>query len=140
MQSDFYRSLNSDFISLRNIPNPDKKDDTDSDALKKRGLRHSYAITAHKAQGSEFENVFIDDSDLRRIDGNNDGLIYRKTLYTAATRAKRNAIIITNAERYDANNRKIIPANESTEIPDVMKREGVLDKLSKMDDRPSDKC
>ena len=48
----------------------------------------TYAVTAHKSQGSEFEAVIIP------LLGGFDKLYYRNLLYTAVTRAKRLLIII----------------------------------------------
>lgn len=52
-------------------------------------LQHAYSITCHSAQGSEFDTVIIvlEDSDF----------IERSWLYTAITRAKKKAILITKA-------------------------------------------
>ena len=46
-------------------------------------LRHSFAITAHRAQGSTFKNVFLDTSDILK---NRSRLESLKCLYVAATR------------------------------------------------------
>ena len=51
-------------------------------------LEHSYAITIHKAQGSEFDVVIIP------VSGTSPMLLTRNLLYTALTRAKKMLIII----------------------------------------------
>jgi exodeoxyribonuclease-5 len=49
-------------------------------------IDYAYAITCHKAQGGEWENVFVLASDYHGKD-------YSRWLYTATTRAKKNLII-----------------------------------------------
>lgn len=136
----FYSSLKSDFVTLKNISNPNKLTDKDSDSLKQRMLRHGYAITAHKSQGSEFDNILVDDSDIRRMAGNLDDIFYKKALYTAITRAKDRAIIITNGDRYDATTGAKIPANEQNEIPSIMLDNDLLEQMASSEIRPSDNC
>ena len=60
----------------------------------------AFAITAHKSQGSEFNNVFfvlglIDD------DADNPNLINRELVYTAITRAKKNITIFSDQKTWD---------------------------------------
>ena len=136
----FYSSLRSDFVTLKNIPNPNKLTEKDSDSLKQRMLRHGYAITTHKSQGSEFNNILVDDSDIRRMSGNLDDIFYKKALYTAITRAKDRAIIITNGDRYDAATGAKIPANEQNEIPPIMLDNDLLEQMASSEIRPSDNC
>lgn len=136
----FYNSLKSDFVTLKNISNPNKLTDKDSDSLKQRMLRHGYAITAHKSQGSEFNNILVDDSDIRRMAGNLDDIFYKKALYTAITRAKDRAIIITNGDRYDATTGAKIPANEQNEVPSIMLDNDLLEQMASSEIRPSDNC
>lgn len=58
-------------------------------------LELAYAVTVHKAQGSEFEAVI-----LPIMDGY-DKLYYRNLLYTAITRAKQLLIIVGRQERVE---------------------------------------
>ena len=51
-------------------------------------IKHGYAISVHKAQGSEFEIVIMPIVNSYRI------MLYRKLVYTAITRAKRSLILI----------------------------------------------
>ncbi|MDC2963305.1 exodeoxyribonuclease V subunit alpha [Gammaproteobacteria bacterium] len=60
----------------------------------------AFAITAHKSQGSEFNNVFfvlglIDDV------ADNPNLINRELVYTAITRAKKNITIFSDQKTWD---------------------------------------
>jgi len=52
------------------------------------GLEHSYALTVHKAQGSEFERVAL------VLPEGDHPLLTREILYTALTRAKRSVTIL----------------------------------------------
>ncbi len=56
---------------------------------------HAYAISVHKSQGSEYENVVIVlSNEFKRM-------LYNKLLYTAVTRSKNNLIIIGNIESFN---------------------------------------
>ena len=55
-------------------------------------LKHGYAISVHKSQGSEFEMVIIP------IVNSFNRMLYNKLLYTAVTRAKKCLIIVGNSE------------------------------------------
>ena len=66
-------------------------------------LELAYAVTVHKAQGSEFEAVVIP------LMGGSRNLYYRNLLYTAVTRAKRLLILLGSRESICSmvdNNRK----------------------------------
>lgn len=51
-------------------------------------ITHGYAISIHKAQGSEFNTVIIP------IIGSYKYMLYNKLIYTAVTRAKKNLILV----------------------------------------------
>jgi ATP-dependent exoDNAse (exonuclease V) alpha subunit len=54
-------------------------------------VMHNYAITAHKAQGSTYENVILIEEDLDR----NKKIVERNRIkYTAYTRAKNKLFIL----------------------------------------------
>ena len=53
-----------------------------------KAIKHGYAISVHKAQGSEFEIVIMPISKEYRI------MLYKKLVYTAITRAKRSLILV----------------------------------------------
>ena len=55
-------------------------------------LSHAYAISIHKAQGSEFEIVLIP------ISAEYNRMLKRKLIYTAITRAKKSLMLIGNVE------------------------------------------
>jgi exodeoxyribonuclease-5 len=55
-------------------------------------LRHAYAITAHKSQGSTFHTVLVDWGDLSAM---RDAFEFNRGLYVAASRASHHMAIIT---------------------------------------------
>ena len=57
-------------------------------------IKHGYAISIHKAQGSEFKIVFIPITYSYRI------MLYKKIIYTAVTRARESLSIIGNKEAF----------------------------------------
>ena len=70
-----------------------------------RRLEHSYAITIHKSQGSEYDAVIIP------ITAFTHNLLYRNLLYTGVTRAKKMIIVIGTKELVKTmvdNNRKML--------------------------------
>lgn len=136
-----FAATNSDFDTIINIPNPSKSDsESDNDHYKRKTFGYSYAITAHKSQGSEFENVIINDSDIRRYDRGMDGLGYKKLLYTSITRAKHKAIVITDGGRYDMQNKTPI-VGESMDAANFSEftKESALDKIKELGNQ-SDNC
>ena len=136
-----FAATNSDFDTIINIPNPSKSDsESDNDHYKRKTFGYSYAITAHKSQGSEFENVIINDSDIRRYDRGMDGLGYKKLLYTSITRAKHKAVVITDGGRYDMQNKTPI-VGESMDAANFSEftKESALDKIKELGNQ-SDNC
>ena len=63
-------------------------------------IRHAYAISVHKAQGSEFDHVIIP------ISKTYNKMLYNKLVYTGISRAKKSLIIIGSKEAfiYSVNN------------------------------------
>lgn len=53
-------------------------------------LRPRYASTIHKAQGSTYENIYIDLDDIGKV---RDKILLARLLYVAVTRAQKNVII-----------------------------------------------
>jgi len=54
-------------------------------------LRHSYAMTVHKSQGSTFDDVFISLNELKRCTHEDE---HRRLLYVAVTRASRRVYVM----------------------------------------------
>ena len=57
-------------------------------------FRHGYAISIHKAQGSEFDTVIIP------VTSNFKRMLYNKLVYTGVTRAKKSLIIVGEANSF----------------------------------------
>ena len=65
-----------------------------------KNFKHGYAISIHKSQGSEFDNVILP------ICNGYSKMLYRRLYYTAITRSKKNLIILgdLNSLEYAAQN------------------------------------
>ncbi len=61
--------------------------------IKKEYITMSYAITIHKSQGSEYDNVLI-----ILPENKNNKLLTRQIVYTAITRTKKSCYIISSKE------------------------------------------
>lgn len=59
-----------------------------------KNIRHAYAITIHKSQGSEFDHVIMP------ISFNYGAMLYNKILYTGVSRAKKSLILIGDAKAF----------------------------------------
>ena len=57
-------------------------------------IKHAYAITIHKSQGSEFAHVILP------ITRNYYKMLYNKLIYTGVSRAKKSLVIIGEAESF----------------------------------------
>ncbi|MCT4613871.1 MAG: AAA family ATPase [Marinifilaceae bacterium] len=60
-------------------------------------VKFAYAITCHKAQGGQWDNVFIDQGYVTREYMNND---YYRWLYTALTRAKKKVYLVNFSDDF----------------------------------------
>jgi exodeoxyribonuclease-5 len=60
-------------------------------------VKFAYAVTCHKAQGGQWENVFIDQG---HFNFSAEGSAYLRWLYTAVTRAKSKLYLVNFAERF----------------------------------------
>jgi len=89
--------------SIATITNPYKKEiitiDFDGNLVmcqKKdlKNIRHAYAITIHKSQGSEFDHVIMP------ISFHYGNMLYNKILYTGVSRAKKSLILIGDAQAF----------------------------------------
>lgn len=59
-----------------------------------KNIRHAYAITIHKSQGSEFDHVIMPITYQYRT------MLYNKILYTGVSRAKKSLILIGDIESF----------------------------------------
>ena len=57
-------------------------------------FKHAYAISIHKSQGSEFDNVIIP------VLKEYNKMLYRKLIYTGITRAKKNLILVGELDAF----------------------------------------
>ncbi len=59
-----------------------------------KSIKHGYAISIHKAQGSEFEIVLMPITNAYKM------MLYRKIIYTGITRAKKSLMLIGNPKAF----------------------------------------
>ena len=59
-----------------------------------KNIKHAYAITIHKSQGSEFDHVIIP------VSYQYGNMLYNKILYTGVSRAKKSLILIGDAASF----------------------------------------
>ncbi len=94
---------NGDIGYITSIVKTEKKvyvtvliDDTSLEIEKKNllHLKHAYAISIHKSQGSEFEHVILP------ITNEYSHMMYNKLLYTGVSRAKSSLIIVGNPNTF----------------------------------------
>ena len=58
-------------------------------------IKHAYAITIHKSQGSEFPHVIIP------VSKNYSKMLYNKLIYTGVSRAKKSLVLIGEKEAFE---------------------------------------
>lgn len=81
-------------------------------------LKHAYAITIHKSQGSEFDHVIMP------IVMNYGRMLYNKLLYTGISRAKRSLTILGNPKAFYMGSNNDYSLNRKTNLV-----ESLLNKL-----------
>ena len=58
-------------------------------------VKHAYAITSHKSQGSTYDIAIINEKDIKSVSAT-DSITKNRAIYTALTRPKHQAIVITD--------------------------------------------
>ena len=59
-----------------------------------QSIKHAYAMTIHKSQGSEFPHVILP------VTKNYYKMLYNKLIYTGVSRAKKSLVIIGEKEAF----------------------------------------
>ncbi len=77
-------------------------------------IRHGYAISVHKAQGSEFKMVIMP------LVNNFNRMMYNKLLYTAVTRAKKSLILVGDRQSFIYGIRNNYVDNRRTTLKDML--------------------
>ena len=77
-------------------------------------IRHGYAISVHKAQGSEFKMVIMP------LVNNFNRMMYNKLLYTAVTRAKKSLILVGDRQSFIYGIRNNCIDNRRTTLKDML--------------------
>ena len=83
-------------------------------------IKHAYAISIHKSQGSEFNHVIIP------LTKSYNKMLYNKLLYTAVSRAKKSLVLIGSDEAFKA----ALNNEESTKRKTTLKK-FIMNKLEK---------
>jgi len=114
--------FNGDIGYIKNIYELDKKIMMDIDFMGnivtyKSGdydkIMHAYAITIHKSQGSEYDNVVV------VLSKNFKRMLYNKLVYTAVTRAKKSLIILGDKEIFNIAIKNMYSSNRQTLLKHV---------------------
>ena len=92
-------------------------------------LAHAYAISIHKAQGSEFDLVIMPFTNSYFY------MLKRKLIYTGLTRAKKNLVLIGDIKSLQMGISKI-ETNRKTILKEKI-RENIAPKVKKIDDSSS---
>ena len=103
----YIKSINGNKINIDfegNVVEYEKKD------LKE--IKHAYAITIHKSQGSEFEHVIMP------ICNNYFKMLYNKLIYTGVSRAKKSLTIVGEVESFVRGVQNNYSANRKTTLKD----------------------
>ncbi|MBQ8708437.1 MAG: ATP-dependent helicase [Succinivibrionaceae bacterium] len=77
-------------------------------------VRYGYAITCHKAQGNEWDNVFLYSLSRRERNGSEELFHW---YYTAITRARKRLYVVNPANIGKFSNIRFLPGNSSDEEP-----------------------
>ena len=75
-------------------------------------IKHAYAITIHKSQGSEFEHVIMP------ISKSYYKMLYNKLIYTGVSRAKKSLTIVGDAKAFVSAVGNNYAANRKTSLKD----------------------
>lgn len=96
---------------------------------KDKDLDYGYASTAHKMQGSTFENVFVDENniDIQTRFENPDYDNWHKIKYVAFSRASKNAYVLSNKTEIPQNDFMLSPMTTTVER-DIEKKNGLRNK------------
>ncbi len=73
-------------------------------------VKHAYAISIHKSQGSEFSHVIIP------VSKNYNRMLYNKLIYTAVSRAKKSLVIIGDSNAFKMAIFNVYSSNRKTNL------------------------
>ncbi len=79
-------------------------------------IKHAYAITVHKSQGSEFPHVIMP------ISKNYHKMLYNKLIYTAVSRAKKSLVILGDEEAFLSAVQNDYSTNRKTSLKEFLKK------------------
>ena len=79
-------------------------------------IKHAYAITIHKSQGSEFPHVILP------ISKNYYKMLYNKLIYTGVSRAKKSLVILGDITSFQTAIHNDYSNNRKTTLKEVLKQ------------------
>ena len=82
-------------------------------------IKHAYAITIHKSQGSEFPHVIMP------ISKNYNRMLYNKLIYTGVSRAKKSLVIIGEKNAFELAINNDYSNNRKTTLKEFLTDEGI---------------
>ncbi len=77
-------------------------------------IKHAYAITIHKSQGSEFPHVILP------ISKNYYKMLYNKLIYTGVSRAKKSLVIIGSTTSFQTAIHNDYSTNRKTSLKEAL--------------------
>ena len=80
-------------------------------------VKHAYAISIHKAQGSEFLNVVMP------ISKSYYKMLYNKLIYTGVSRAKKSLILVGEAKAFLMAVNNDYSTNRKTSLKEMLEQE-----------------
>ena len=83
-------------------------------------IKHAYAITIHKSQGSEFAHVIMP------ISKNYNRMLYNKLIYTGVSRAKKSLVIIGEKQAFELAINNDYSNNRKTTLKEFLKDDSII--------------
>ena len=83
-------------------------------------IKHAYAITIHKSQGSEFAHVIMP------ISKNYNRMLYNKLIYTGVSRAKKSLVIIGEKQAFELAINNNYSNNRKTTLKEFLKDNSII--------------
>lgn len=91
-----YTAIEEDYMHIENRTTRREKI-MENPYMQALQIKYAYAMTCHKAQGGQWENVFVD---MGYVPGNIPDVAYNRWLYTAVTRATKKLFLLNFTDNY----------------------------------------
>jgi exodeoxyribonuclease-5 len=93
---EFFKSVSEDYMDIKNSRDRLKKI-RENEYFNALQVKYAYAVTCHKAQGGQWDIVYIDQGYINEEMINKE---YLRWLYTAFTRAIKKLYLVNFSEKY----------------------------------------